>query len=49
MKLNINYFIAAILLLLIEILIGLFICSHDPELTEEAIVKEVQIEKKASK
>ena len=32
-----------------EVLIGLFICSHDPELIEEAIVKEVRIENKASK
>jgi hypothetical protein len=32
-----------------EVLIGLFICSHDPEITEEAIVKEVKIETKASK
>jgi hypothetical protein len=30
-----------------EVLIGLFICSHDPEITEEAIVKEVRKEKKA--
>ena len=32
-----------------EVLIGLFICSHDPEVTEEAIVTDVKIEKKASK
>ena len=32
-----------------EVLIGLFICSHDPEITEEAVVKDVRIDKKNSK